>query len=320
MQIIFRFFTIVLCGLLTVSCSSKAKFESYDKQLNEIRSDVRSIRIIADQMRNEVINMKTSVGIMNENSEKQSKEIENAKETQKKLAEAIDSIKSSVVKLETETLPQKRDELKELNKQDDSGITLITKKVDGITVVEAVKDADVTDTKKIKYTEAVNVNSGFGYAVKDGVILWHSPTINSEIVEVLLSWQQVTILGSISSEGVKWLKIKTADYTGYVNSKFVMVSDAGVPAIEPQTVKQNTVKTVVQTDQFGCVTSDNGLKMRIKPAPDSEGVRNVRYMSRLKLMKLSDDGVWYNVSYNGDSGYVYAKFIKPDKDGKCETE
>lgn len=321
MQIIVRLSALIIFSLLLSACSSKAKFEQYDKQLNEIRSDVRTIRLMADQMRNEVINMKTTVGIMNENAEKQSKDIENAKENQKKLAETLDGIKSAVVKLETETIPQKKEEIQELNRQSDGGSSLVAKKIDGITVVETVKDADIADMKKTKYIEASGLNAGFGYAVKDGVILWRSPSINSEIVEVLLSWQQVAILGSISSEGTKWLKIKTDDYTGYADSKYIMVSEKKIQPLETGAVKKEPLKTESAVKQeYGCVTSDNGLKIRINPAADSDGIRNIRYMTRVKLLELSKDSVWYKIAHMNDIGYVYAKFIRPDKNGRCETE
>ncbi len=217
----------IFSASLLISCSTKAKFDSYDTQLEQIRNDVRSIRLVADQMKNELINIKTTVDVMNDSVDKQSKEVDIARDQQKKLADMVDGIKASVVKLESETIPQKKAEI-DSQKPEKTPLTVVTKLDDGTTRIETLKNIDDAELKQLKYKSADSADvsrTGFGYAVKDGVVLWHSPSRNSEVEEILLSWQQVSILGRLTNDGVNWLKIKTADFTGYVDAKYIIVSE-----------------------------------------------------------------------------------------------
>lgn len=227
-----QIFIIAFTAVFAVSCASRAKFRAYDTQLSEIRTEVRNIRVIADQMKNEMITLKTSINIVGENVNKQAREIDAAKQHQQMLAQAIDGLKSSVVKLESETIPEKQDELNQMkSSQDKGGITMIGKREDGIIRVQTLKNpvSDVKNNKTRKYVSGndivTNGRTGFGYAVKDGVILWQTPSSDSEVQEIMIAWQQVTILGSLKRDGINWLKVKTADFTGFVDSKSIIASD-----------------------------------------------------------------------------------------------
>lgn len=226
-----KLFVLVIIPMFAISCTTKAKFKMYDTQLSEIRTEVRNIRVIADQMKNELVTLKTSVNIVGENVNKQAKEIDAAKQHQQMLADTIDSLKSSVVKLESETLPEKKDEIDRFVDAQQSGhSTVISRREDGIIRVETVKnpDSNVSNKKSRKYVsgnDIVSGKTGFGYAVKDGVILWKTPSTNSDVEEILIAWQQVTILGSLKKDGVSWLKVKTADFSGFVDSKSIIASD-----------------------------------------------------------------------------------------------
>lgn len=187
----------------------------YDNQLSEIRTEVRNIRVIADQMKNELVNLKTSVVVVSDNVDKQSKEIDAAKAHQQKMAETIDTLKAAVDQLENQTIPEKQDELNAMKNEDNNP---------NVTVYKDDKEPE-KKAKKFVTGDSISGKNGYGYAVKDGVILWQRPAGDAEVVEILLAWQKVTILGNVKSEGVSWLKVKTADYTGYVNSKFIIASE-----------------------------------------------------------------------------------------------
>lgn len=215
---------------ILTGCGTRAKFRSYDRQLDEIRSDVRNIRLITDQMRNEIVTLKTSVDVVGVNIDKQTKDIELAKKNQQLLAESLDIMKDTVVKLESRTLAEKKEELARLEKEEnDTQITVVTKKEDGVTKIQPVGKTSVKDSKTSrKYASGPEIDTsktGFGYAVKDGVILWRAPSKNSDVMEILIAWQQVSILGSVKSEGENWLKVKTQDYSGFVDSKFIIASE-----------------------------------------------------------------------------------------------
>ncbi len=181
-------------------------------------------------MRNEIVTLKTSVDVVGVNIDRQTKDIELAKKNQQLLADSLDIMKDTVVKLESRTLAEKKAELEKLEKEEnDTQITVVAKKEDGVTKIQPVGKPSVKAPKTSrKYSSGPEIDTsktGFGYAVKDGVILWRGPSKNSDVMEILIAWQQVSILGSVKNEGENWLKVKTQDYSGFVDSKFIISSE-----------------------------------------------------------------------------------------------
>jgi len=220
----------------TVSCASRSKLNQYGKEIDEIRKEVKTIRLLTDEMKYEIVNMKTSLVAVDDSVKQQSVDIEAQRQYQGKLQEMVGNIKDAVVKLESENLPTKKEELDRLerdsrsNAELRSGFVIKTEQDGAITKIYTEKVPDVDAGKKDKSkTRAYGIEeeskSGFGYAVKDGVILWMAPSKNSDVMEILGSWQQLTILSKLDNEGIHWLKVKTNDYTGYVNTRFVIISD-----------------------------------------------------------------------------------------------
>jgi hypothetical protein len=226
-----KWFVVLLSALFILTgCGTRAKFRSYDKQLDDIRTDVRNIRLITDQMRNELVTLKTSVDVVGVNIDRQTKDIELAKKNQQLLTDSLDMMKDTVVKLESRTLAQKKEELERLKQEEEeTQINVVTKKENGVTKIQPVtKLPKETKSSGRKYASGPEIDTsktGFGYAVKDGVILWRGPSKNTDVMEILIAWQQVSILGSVKNEGENWLKIKTQDYSGFVDSKFIIASE-----------------------------------------------------------------------------------------------
>ncbi|MGE4265863.1 MAG: hypothetical protein AB7F25_00375 [Deferribacterales bacterium] len=226
-----RFIALTAVLFILTGCGTRAKFRSYDKQLDDIRSDVRNIRLITDQMHNELVTLKTSVDVVGVNIDRQTKDIELAKKNQQLLSDSLGNMKDMVVQLEARTLAEKKEELEKLKQEEeDTQITVVTKKEDGVTKIQPLgKPAkEATKPNQRKYATGPEIDTsrtGFGYAVKDGVILWRAPSKNSDVMEILIAWQQVSILGSVKNEGENWLKVKTQDYTGFADSKFIIASE-----------------------------------------------------------------------------------------------
>jgi len=227
-----RFTALFILAVFTASCSSKVKLERYETDINNIRNEVRSIRMMTDEMRNELLSMRSAVQEADENIKRQSEDIELQRQHQAKLREMVDSVKDSVVKLESETLPAKKEELRRFEPAgDDSGFNIRTEQENGITKVYAEKLPEYPDVKVKKPKPAEELFkveqeiNGFGYAVKDGVILWQYPTKSADVLEILVSWQQLSILGRIKNDGLEWWKVKTKEHTGFVNSRFIIISE-----------------------------------------------------------------------------------------------
>jgi hypothetical protein len=155
---------------------------------------------------------------------------------QDKMKEVLSNIKDVVVKLESEKLPAKKEELKRFsneNRDDNPNAGFIMVKPNEAGIDEVVS-SKVPDSKPIKKPSKPAVKkefeldegkTGFGYAVKDGVILWQFPSKDSDVLEILVGWQQLVLLGKTKNQNITWWKARTREYTGFVNAKFVIISD-----------------------------------------------------------------------------------------------
>ncbi|PLX69551.1 MAG: hypothetical protein C0603_01090 [Denitrovibrio sp.] len=205
----------------------------YENDIEEIRKEVRTIRIMTDEMKTQLTGMKSSLVAVDSSVQKQTEDIQHQREYHEKLKGIVGSIKDAVVKLESENIPAKKQELSDIRNEnsDDttpsSGFIVKTEQDGMVTKVYTEKLPSIAPLTPVKkdFKVSEESKSGFGYAVKDGVILWQSPTKNSDVLEILVSWQQLSLLGKIDNDSIRWWKVKTKDYTGYVNSKFVIISD-----------------------------------------------------------------------------------------------
>lgn len=221
---------------VSVSCASRSRVMKYEQELNDIKVEVSNIRTLTDEMKADIAGMKLSMADVDESVRRQTDDIEEQRLYQQHLREIVGSIKDAVVRLETEKLTAKQEELKQMDadikaaEDEASSIIVKTEKDGPVTkiITEKIPDiapAPVKKPKKDAEQELTPGKAGFGYAVKDGVILWGGPTTNSDVLEILVSWQQLAILGKTESKGNTWWKVKTNDFTGYVNSKFIIISD-----------------------------------------------------------------------------------------------
>ncbi len=229
----FRFIVLLLLIMTTVSCAGRDRMVRYEQDIEDIRQQVRSIRVMTDEMKNQLTDMKQSLVAVDSSVQKQTKDIEHQREYHEKLKGIVGSIKDAVVKLESENIPAKKAELENIKNENtddltpESGFVVKMEQEGAVTKIytEKLPQLPPVSPKKKVYSVNEESKSGFGYAVKDGVILWQSPTRNSDVLEILVSWQQLSLLGKLENDSISWWKVKTNDYTGYVNSKFVIISE-----------------------------------------------------------------------------------------------
>jgi hypothetical protein len=225
----FRKILILAIALSLVSCASRSRLNKFEKDINEIKDQVHGIKVLTEEMRSEIGGMKDSMMVMDSSVKLQSAEIDEQKKHQDNLNRIVDDIRISVEKLETEQIAAKEQQLKEMTAKPEEAY-------EQPVVVRTVQDGDITKVfadkpksgaKKSEggYEVEEYTQSGFGYAVKDGVILWKAPAKKSDVLEILVNWQKLTILGKVKNQGVNWWKVKTDEYTGFVNAMFVIVSD-----------------------------------------------------------------------------------------------
>ncbi|ADD68478.1 hypothetical protein Dacet_1714 [Denitrovibrio acetiphilus DSM 12809] len=223
----FKQILLVILTLSLVSCASRARLKSYEKDIDGIRNEVRNIRIMTDEMRAELGNMRKSMDMVDESVKFQADEIEIQRQYHERLKEVVDGLKDSVVVLESEKLPAKREELREIRSNDTAVPYVVKTEQDGAVTkmyTEPQPSEDSVELPGPEKPDAARQKPGFGYAVKDGVILWQYPSTKSDVLEILVSWQQLSLLEKITNAGMTWWKVKTNDYTGYVNSRFIIIS------------------------------------------------------------------------------------------------
>lgn len=226
----FRFIFLIILAMSVVSCASRSRVAKFEKEVDEMREDVRTIRYMTDEMRTEIVSMKMAMNTMDENVQQQTSDIQEQKEYQDTLKEMVDNIKDAVVKLESEQIPAKQEQIRQAAvSYPEDQLVLKTEQDGPVTrIYTEKKPAEAPGGQQMMPADRYPVDdsrTGFGYAVKDGVILWMHPTTDSDVLEILVSWQQLTLLGRVESRGTTWWKVKTADYTGFVNARFIIVSE-----------------------------------------------------------------------------------------------
>ena len=77
------------------------------------------------------------------------------------------------------------------------------------------------------------------------------------------------------------------------------------PTPEPEIAPEPEVKIM-----HGCITANSGLKIRSGPSVNTELMGTAPKQAYIELHKLSADGKWWKTKYEGEYGYMYAKYIR----------
>ena len=80
------------------------------------------------------------------------------------------------------------------------------------------------------------------------------------------------------------------------------VTASSTPIVTPEPVK---------TAKAAKVSADGGLNIRSEPSTDAEILGVAEDGSLLPLLKEKATDGWYEVEYEGETGYIYAEFAKP---------
>jgi general secretion pathway protein A len=92
----------------------------------------------------------------------------------------------------------------------------------------------------------------------------------------------------------------------------VIVEEKPVKVVQPE-VKEESEKVVVEEEEkirYGCVTANSGLKMRAGASVSAELIDTAPKDFPIELLELSENKRWWKVSYQGKTGFMYAKFLK----------
>lgn len=136
--------------------------------------------------------------------------------------------------------------------------------------------------------EYLDINSiGSGVSTVTGAILRADADKASAISGVIPKDKKVDIYASKDN----WYKVEYQDLSGWVHS--------------------SCIKTEGESDCEGyCKVKTNDLNLRSKPSKNGDVLAQIPKGVMLQITKIRRSGQWYQVTYNGRTGYISAKYAK----------
>ena len=111
------------------------------------------------------------------------------------------------------------------------------------------------------------------------------------------------LLALLCACGKKENKNKTSsDNPSSSSTMSSSVTASSTPVVTPEPVK---------TAKAAKVSADGGLNIRSEPSTDAEILGVAEDGSLLPLLKEKATDGWYEVEYEGKTGYIYAEYAKP---------
>lgn len=136
-----------------------------------------------------------------------------------------------------------------------------------------------------------------GIITEDVVNARKGPGTSYPLVEMLAKGKQVTVLGEENG----WYHIKWNDSTGYVRKDFLAVNGRA-----PSTAPNATV------------TGGSTVNVRTGPGTDYKRVTMVAEGKRVAVLK--QEGGWYQVSFDNQTGYIMGDYLTVDGGASAKTE
>lgn len=131
-----------------------------------------------------------------------------------------------------------------------------------------------------------------------------APNTRSDTLGYLLNGNEVDIIG----ESGAWYKINYKGKTGYVHKDYIQKIGGGVtnpPEITPETPS----KPDVSENKVGQVINiSSNLRVRSAASTDSSILGYLLNGQRVNI--TGETGNWYQISFNGTTGYVSSEFVK----------
>lgn len=129
-----------------------------------------------------------------------------------------------------------------------------------------------------------------------------SPSINGPVLETIVRGQLVT--GIARNADNSWLKVRTpSGNIGWVNARFIQLN-GNILSLSVEGVGGQPQSTGVQ----GRLTS--GLRFRVGPGTTFQQFGLIEWGETVDIVGRSADGQWYQVTYRGQTGWIYAPYVQ----------
>lgn len=133
-----------------------------------------------------------------------------------------------------------------------------------------------------------------GYITGDYVRFRNGPSTSSSIIDSYNKGQEITVTGTCGD----WTACTIEGQDGFVYSSYVKLKDSEEEPVKPD---EGT-----ETNEPGYITGNN-VRFRSAPSTDSEILGEFFYGNNVTINGISGD--WTAVTYNGQSGYVFSRYV-----------
>jgi murein DD-endopeptidase MepM/ murein hydrolase activator NlpD len=165
----------------------------------------------------------------------------------------------------------------------------------------------------------------------EGVNLRGGPGTTFPSLVVIPMGDEASILGPKVND--RWLPVSYQGRMGFIFDEFVTIRTVTAPTVSPAGAAQPSANAspspspaaspspspaAAQTEQAlpqeMRVDSTDGLNLRAGPGTDQRVLAVIPNNATVKVTGRSPDGRWINISYNGQSGWADAEYLKrPDQ-------
>jgi uncharacterized protein YgiM (DUF1202 family) len=135
-----------------------------------------------------------------------------------------------------------------------------------------------------------------GVVTADVLNVRSGPSTDYSKIDAVYSGKQLTITGEING----WYQVSYDGKSGYVSGEYVAIKDNTPPA-DPGDDPDTSV-----ANKTGIVSA-NALNVRSGPGTSYSKIDCIFAGKKVTLLSLSNG--WYNISYDGKTGYVSAEYI-----------
>ena len=188
---------------------------------------------------------------------------------------------------------------------------------------EATSESISTDIVSENVDESINIEENKQYTLEQEISVKVLPLINSrekakisgniEIIEIINDWSKI----ESDTEG-GWIRTNT------LNKSLIKIEETGLQqeqqteqqsqeTVPEQSTTEETIKTEepeTTLNKVGYVDAE-GLIIRKEPNTSSEELHSLSRNDKVEI--IGQSGKWYKISWNGETGYVSAKYISDTK-------
>jgi len=165
-----------------------------------------------------------------------------------------------------------------------------------------------TATENIIDKGCVNISSSSSLLNVRGTASYSASVIGS-----LKKGQSVNIVAKSGD----WYKIQYNSSYGYVNSKYISVSNGSGSTVATRAQVQTLSTTTVASKSGVVALQDKSSSLNLRSTPNGQILTTLSYGTKIEI--LDSSGSWYKIKSNGIVGYVLSAYINSSEAPKVTS-